>query len=70
MSSMSGWLGALRTYILVIGVGNLAWETAHLPLYTIWSSGSIREQVTYAQARAGTSWGHRAARPTEIAKFR
>ena len=42
---MSGWLGALRTYILVIGVGNLAWETAHLPLYTIWSSGSLREQV-------------------------
>src|SRR3546814_3558185 len=30
------WLSVLRRYLAVIAVGNLAWEFAQLPLYTIW----------------------------------
>jgi hypothetical protein len=32
----SGWLIVLRRYVLAIVLGNLAWEFAQLPLYTIW----------------------------------
>lgn len=39
------WLRFLRIYLLSIGVGNLVWETAHLPLYTIWKTGAPREQA-------------------------
>lgn len=39
------WLQFLRTYFAVIAVGNLAWEILHLPLYTVWSSGSRGERV-------------------------
>lgn len=39
------WLVAVRRYFLVIGGGNLAWETAQLPLYTLWSTGTLREKV-------------------------
>jgi hypothetical protein len=43
---MSGnWLGSLRIYLTVIALGNLAWEAAHLPLYTIWKTGTVREIV-------------------------
>lgn len=37
------WLPAIRIYLGLITVGNLAWEVAHVPLYTIWQSGSARE---------------------------
>jgi hypothetical protein len=30
------WLAALRSYLLFVIPANLAWEIAHLPLYTIW----------------------------------
>lgn len=41
---MSGsWLTALRRYLVAIGLGNLAWEFAQLPLYTIWHEGSTAE---------------------------
>lgn len=39
------WLGALRAYLAIIAIGNLIWEAAHLPLYTIWTTGSLREQA-------------------------
>ena len=39
------WLRGLRTYLGVILAGNLLWESLHLPLYTIWRTGSLREQV-------------------------
>lgn len=39
------WLAAVRRYFLVIGGGNLVWEAAHLPLYTLWSTGTLREKV-------------------------
>jgi hypothetical protein len=41
----ANWLAALRTYLAVSGLGHLAWETGQLPLYTIWSTGTVRELV-------------------------
>ncbi len=41
----SGWLRGLRIYLAVILAGNLVWEVLHLPLYTIWQTGSLREQA-------------------------
>lgn len=38
--STRGWLWTLRRYVLFIMVSNLAWETLHLPLYTIWTEGT------------------------------
>jgi len=34
------WLRVLRRYVAFVAVANLAWEFAHLPLYTIWLTGS------------------------------
>lgn len=45
--SSGDWLSVLRRYLLAITVGNLAWELAQLPLYTIWHEGSLRE-ITFA----------------------
>lgn len=39
------WLAALRRYFLTIALANLAWEFAHMPLYTIWRDGSAGEIV-------------------------
>ena len=39
------WLLALKAYLGVTAIANLAWETLHLPLYTIWTTGSPREQA-------------------------
>jgi hypothetical protein len=41
----SAWLLGLRVYLGVAFIGNLAWEILHLPLYTIWTKGSLREQA-------------------------
>lgn len=38
-------LSAIGRYLAVLGVGNLAWEFALMPLYTLWSKGSPREIV-------------------------
>jgi hypothetical protein len=44
--TLSGaWLIALRRYAIAIVLGNLAWELAQLPLYTIWYEGSARRIV-------------------------
>jgi hypothetical protein len=37
----------------VLAVGNLAWEFAQMPLYTLWSTGSAREIVFAAVHCAG-----------------
>jgi hypothetical protein len=34
------WLIVLRRYALAIVLGNLVWELAQLPLYTVWHEGS------------------------------
>lgn len=39
------WRAGLGVYLAVIAIGNLAWESVHLPLYTIWSTGTFREQA-------------------------
>lgn len=40
-------LHVLLRYSIVIGAGNLAWEFAQMPLYTIWQSAS-GGQIAYA----------------------
>ncbi len=40
-------LHVLLRYFMLIGAGNLAWEFAHLPLYTIWQTAS-GGQIAYA----------------------
>ncbi len=37
------WLPAMRRYLVAIAAGNLAWETAQMPLYTLWRTGSWRD---------------------------
>jgi hypothetical protein len=39
-ASGCGWLSLLRQYLLAIAAGNLIWEFAELPLYTIWQTGT------------------------------
>ena len=43
------WHSALRSYLAVIGVGNLAWEFAQMPLYTLWQTGTWSE-IAFAAA--------------------
>ena len=40
-----GWHVALGRYLAVIALGNLVWEFLHMPLYTIWWSGTWGEIV-------------------------
>ena len=47
MGHNTAWLAALRRYLSVIVVGNLAWEFAQLPLYTLWGTGSA-SAIIYA----------------------
>ena len=39
------WLAALRRYFVATALGNLAWEFAQLPLYTIWHEGTPGEII-------------------------
>jgi hypothetical protein len=41
----TGWLNVLRRYLVAMALGNLIWEFAHMPLYTLWETGSPREIV-------------------------
>lgn len=34
----TAWFGVLHWYLAYIVVANLAWEVAHLPLYTLWQT--------------------------------
>jgi hypothetical protein len=45
LAAAPDWPAALRVYLGVIAVGNLAWEAAHLPLYTLWNTGTAREKL-------------------------
>jgi hypothetical protein len=38
-------LWALCIYLAVIALSNLAWESLHLPLYTLWQTGTRGEQA-------------------------
>lgn len=37
------WHRILIRYLLFVTGANLVWEVAHLPLYTIWTTGSLGE---------------------------
>jgi hypothetical protein len=37
------WIAALRAYLSATALLDLLWEAAHLPLYTIWTDGTIRD---------------------------
>lgn len=37
------WLALVRRYLAAAAVGNLAWEVAQMPLYTLWRTGSTGE---------------------------
>ncbi len=39
------WLRAIRVYLAVVAFANLGWESLHLPLYAVWSTGTGREKV-------------------------
>jgi hypothetical protein len=39
------WLQSLRRYLGVSIVANLVWEILQLPLYTLWATGTRREQA-------------------------
>tara|TARA_R110002110_G_scaffold177604_1_gene382108 strand:- start:174 stop:737 length:564 start_codon:yes stop_codon:yes gene_type:complete len=39
------WLSTLRRYLLFVAAGNLVWESAHIPLYTIWETGDWGEII-------------------------
>ena len=39
------WVAALRAYLLATALLHLLWEAAQLPLYTIWTDGTIREKA-------------------------
>jgi len=39
------WIAALRAYLLATAFLDLLWEAAHLPLYTIWTDGTIRDNA-------------------------
>ncbi len=43
------WLPMLRHYFAVMLLGNLVWEVAHLPLYTLWATGT-RSEIAFAVA--------------------
>lgn len=42
-----GWLPALRLYVAVLVPLMLVWETAQMPLYTLWQTGTVGE-IAYA----------------------
>ena len=43
MADDRGWLQALRAYSVMLLVGNLLWEIAQLPLYTLWHTATLPE---------------------------
>jgi hypothetical protein len=45
MTSSGNWLAALRAYLLTFATADLVWETAHLPLYTLWQIGTAGENL-------------------------
>lgn len=45
LNAMPSWLSWRRRYLATSAIGHLLWEIAQLPFYTIWSTGTVREQV-------------------------
>lgn len=60
-------IAALRAYLSTAFVGNLIWEFAQMPLYTLWVTGTVREiafaalhctggDMLIAAAALGAAW--------------
>lgn len=47
-NGQNAWLSFLRRYIALMALGNLAWEFAHMPLYTLWETGTRGEIILAA----------------------
>ena len=45
MTASSDWIVALRIYLATVAGADLVWEAAHLPLYTLWRTGTARDQL-------------------------
>lgn len=41
----SDWLAAFRRYLAAAAVGHIVWESAQLPLYTLWATASPGEMA-------------------------
>ena len=41
----ASWLSVIRRYIVYSAIGHLLWESAHIPLYTIWVDGNWSEII-------------------------
>jgi hypothetical protein len=39
------WLVTIRRYLGVTLIANLIWEIVQLPLYTLWTTGTVRQQA-------------------------
>ncbi len=35
----------LRSYVATVAIGNFVWKVAHLPLYTIWHTGTVGQNA-------------------------
>jgi hypothetical protein len=44
--SSSRWLTAIRRYLIAVAFGNLLWEVAQLPLYTLWREGTAASMAS------------------------
>jgi hypothetical protein len=54
------WLGALRRYFVFSAIAHLIWEFAHMPLYTIWLTGTLGEIIFAAvHCTVSVSWAPR-----------
>lgn len=40
MTPAPDWLTAIRRYLVAVAAGNLVWEFAQMPLYTLWQTGT------------------------------
>lgn len=43
----SDWLSTIRRYLLATAVLHFVWEVAHMPLYTLWQTGT-RHEIVFA----------------------
>lgn len=41
----SDWLSTLRRYLIASVAGHAVWEAVQLPLYTLWSTGTLRQKA-------------------------
>ena len=46
MGPAPDWLTAVRRYLFVSAAANLLWETAQMPLYTLWRAGTPYDVMT------------------------